>query len=65
LNDALAIKGESPEPNLIMGRLLAQEGKVNQAINHYEIALRSRPRLQPEVSKTIDKLRKHQLPPSK
>jgi tetratricopeptide (TPR) repeat protein len=57
LDAALAIDPAAPHPNKILGDYLATEGKTDEAIDHYETAVKSRPRLRPEVNGLIEKLR--------
>ena len=58
LNEALAISPDAPGANMVMGHLLVREGATEKAIIHFETALRSRPRLLPEVTAIVEHLRR-------
>jgi tetratricopeptide (TPR) repeat protein len=60
VEEAFAINPDAPLAHVVMGQLLARDGAVADAIAHYEAAVRSRPRLLPEVTQLQDALRQQE-----
>jgi tetratricopeptide (TPR) repeat protein len=58
LDEALRINPDDAIAHMIMGHLLAQEGAVEEAVEHYHAAVRSRPSSSQFVDKFIDDLGK-------
>ncbi|HEV3436056.1 MAG TPA: tetratricopeptide repeat protein [Gemmata sp.] len=58
LDEALQINPDDAIAHMIMGHLLGEEGAVEEAVAHYQAAVRSKPSSSRFVDKFIDDLRK-------